>query len=468
MAYKKLIKVSNVCQLLPYPYFETTLTRNGITFTDNGDGTITANGTSVGFATFVFSKNFNFIAGNKYYVSTPYSIIAYKHSGTINYIQGNTLFTWGSNWESIQVYMQIVKGIAINNLTFKPQLFDLTEMYGAGHEPTTVEQFRQDFPEEMYDYSPHCWLTSYKRVLACKTKNLFDLNKLIGSEASGLTLTNDCGFRLHGISNDSYGYSKRYSLSIPKGTVVTLSSSYGYSNISDIIVGIVLYGEDYIVIAQNNSESIKTVTLTKNVAQICFMWISQSLSVGDEVDVKGINLQLELGSTATDYVPYGCLTTYQRNLTCKTKNLFDYSKVNNLMYIGGYSINQYFIKDGNKFTITYPMSRGATYLDCIIPLKAGSYTLSLFAFGIVSGATSGFFGLVKVEDDYEVQVYNKYKKIWYSSNDRQSYTMIIEEDGNYAVYAYAVSGVVPVDCSFWDIQLELGDTATNYVPYGHL
>lgn len=40
--------------------------------------------------------------------------------------------------------------------TIYPQLFDLTEMYGAGNEPTTVEQFRQDFPEEMYPYSPYC------------------------------------------------------------------------------------------------------------------------------------------------------------------------------------------------------------------------------------------------------------------------------------------------------------------------
>lgn len=155
--YKGRYKVSDVCQLMVYPYFETTLTRNGITFTDNGDGTITANGTSDGFATFVFSKNFNFIAGNKYYVSTPYSIIAYKDNGTMKYAQGNILFTWKSNWEIVQVYMQINKGITVSNLVFKPQLFDLTEMYGAGNEPTTVEEFREKFPNDLYPYQPYCW-----------------------------------------------------------------------------------------------------------------------------------------------------------------------------------------------------------------------------------------------------------------------------------------------------------------------
>ena len=39
--------------LLPYPYKDKTKTTNGVTFTDNGDGSITANGTATADATFV-------------------------------------------------------------------------------------------------------------------------------------------------------------------------------------------------------------------------------------------------------------------------------------------------------------------------------------------------------------------------------------------------------------------------------
>ena len=46
MAYKKLIKVSNVCQVLDKSKYYKTLTTNGVTFTNNGDGTITVNGTA--------------------------------------------------------------------------------------------------------------------------------------------------------------------------------------------------------------------------------------------------------------------------------------------------------------------------------------------------------------------------------------------------------------------------------------
>lgn len=45
--------------MLPYPYFETTLTTNGITFTDNGDGSITASGTASANALFNLKRRIN-------------------------------------------------------------------------------------------------------------------------------------------------------------------------------------------------------------------------------------------------------------------------------------------------------------------------------------------------------------------------------------------------------------------------
>ena len=55
------------------------------------------------------------------------------------------------------VFSRFNNGVIVSNITFKPQLFDLTEMYGAGNEPTTVEEFREKFPNELYPYSPYCW-----------------------------------------------------------------------------------------------------------------------------------------------------------------------------------------------------------------------------------------------------------------------------------------------------------------------
>ena len=42
--------------LIPYPYYETTKTENGITFTDNGDGSVTVNGTATADTWFILQS----------------------------------------------------------------------------------------------------------------------------------------------------------------------------------------------------------------------------------------------------------------------------------------------------------------------------------------------------------------------------------------------------------------------------
>lgn len=46
--------------LIPYPYVDTTVTRNGVTFTDNGDGSVTAQGTANRQAYFRLNQSSNF------------------------------------------------------------------------------------------------------------------------------------------------------------------------------------------------------------------------------------------------------------------------------------------------------------------------------------------------------------------------------------------------------------------------
>ena len=46
------------------------------------------------------------------------------------------------------------EGVICSNLVFKPQLFDLTEMFGAGNEPATTEEFWSYFDHKLYPYNP--------------------------------------------------------------------------------------------------------------------------------------------------------------------------------------------------------------------------------------------------------------------------------------------------------------------------
>ena len=88
-------------------------------------------------------------------------------------------------------------------------------MYGIGNEPTTVEQFRQDFPNEMYDYSPECW-KKFRRLKYIANKEPVQLlNKSEFRETyvnNGITYTNNGNgtFTLNGTTT-SAGWSSIYS-----------------------------------------------------------------------------------------------------------------------------------------------------------------------------------------------------------------------------------------------------------------
>jgi len=52
------------------------------------------------------------------------------------------------------IYQIIIQnGAGAVDLTFKPQMIDLTAIYGAGNEPTSVEQFKADYPLDYYAYN---------------------------------------------------------------------------------------------------------------------------------------------------------------------------------------------------------------------------------------------------------------------------------------------------------------------------
>ncbi len=122
----------NVCgkNLIPYPYKDTTKTLNGITFTDNGDGTITANGTATEEAVFYFNT-MNLSVGTYFLSGCP---VGGSHTSYRMQLADNTWETWfidlGNGTEVTldkkvsltQFRIYIAKGATVNNLVFHPQL----------------------------------------------------------------------------------------------------------------------------------------------------------------------------------------------------------------------------------------------------------------------------------------------------------------------------------------------------------
>lgn len=173
--YKELIKVSDVCQLLDKSKYPATTTVNGVTYTNNGDGIVTVSGTTTGRSAYILIEHVG-VVGHKYLVCgspvggsfNTYRLTANIHKDGI-YVNGFSDAGDGNISKVLEAYEEIsivvdIADVSDANLIFKPQLFDLTEMFGSGNEPKTIAEFKAKFPDELYPYSPNCWLTSYKNI----------------------------------------------------------------------------------------------------------------------------------------------------------------------------------------------------------------------------------------------------------------------------------------------------------------
>ena len=130
--------------LIPYPYAKTTETINGVTFTDNGNGTITAGGTATATIWYTIASGIKIVKGTTYNFScgtpvtgggTPISgggYIAYvslyadkDSTVTSQYAfppknTDNIVFT--ANYEYANVTIRIDSGSTVENVVFRPQL----------------------------------------------------------------------------------------------------------------------------------------------------------------------------------------------------------------------------------------------------------------------------------------------------------------------------------------------------------
>ena len=114
--------------ILPYPYVSKAPTINGITFTDNGDGTITANGTATGQAYFVLFQGV-FPIG-KYFLSgapkdgltTTFIYFSNGNYSLYKVDNGSGVAIDVTTEEKISVVINISKDTVVNNAVFKPML----------------------------------------------------------------------------------------------------------------------------------------------------------------------------------------------------------------------------------------------------------------------------------------------------------------------------------------------------------
>lgn len=319
--YKELIKVSDVCQLHSPKNFRSNSNFWNVSFESTDGKTWTVNGltsyTGVGRVFFQISDNAILLTKGHYYLlcGTTKDLLdgtAVSINDVSTGLIDGRIFQRTADTGYEFFYIAVGPNVTYENEIFKPQLFDLTEMYGAGNEPKTVAEFKQKFPDELYLYSPNCWITSYKTALIAQTKNLL---KITQSMCIDCTYKNDT--LKANITNDYYSWIRVTNL-FEIGKTYTVSWSTIYKKFTDSREGVVVWGksktapdedtyQEYVddITNGNYTFTIKEEDFS-SIEYVELRFFRQATAMTD-TESSITNIQVEEGSVATDYVPYGYL-----------------------------------------------------------------------------------------------------------------------------------------------------------------
>lgn len=338
-SYKSIMKVSDVCQLVDPKYIHTIVDR-GVTFTSNGDGSVTVNGTPTGeyYSVGTIALDTKSIKPNHQYLiydinNTPIIdqlIIANYVGGYVYKGIGNIYIFPEHDYTRLVWEVRVRLNQTANNIVVRPQLFDLTEMYGAGNEPKTVAEFKAKFPNDYYPYSPSCFVTSYDERMPCKTKNLFSSSTEVGTLEGGFGGPSVArnfeenkwyqGFATNGyygpwnvpdfdihpnslyVYSNGAGYGMSRAIKCEPNTKYFMSCSYSHISGGEGNVYLGYYDEGGNFISNLNMDKVYKITITtpSNCKWLIINFTTQGVGKAYFSDI-----QLVKGTTATDYVPYG-------------------------------------------------------------------------------------------------------------------------------------------------------------------
>ena len=494
ISFKKVIKVGEITQLFNKDKFLPSATNQTLTFTNNGDGSVTVSGVVVNTAQLIYniSNLKELVKGHKYLLSgCPKD--TYDHFFSLNvYNDDNRLLAmYYDNGPGLiftfdqEYYNRYIGGIYIYerhvgaevNRTYIPQLFDLTEMFGAGHEPATVAEFKAKFPEAYYPYQ-RAVLTVYNKVVRpCARKGevvqLFNKNKYSNTQTkSGITATNngDGSWTINGTATKS-NYINFYNYqinSIVGGHKILIcgnkeNSNFGMGLLNQSIkdtgtgaIGIFNQNaEKYWGIEWKSGAVINNVTITPQLFDLTAMY-----GAGNEPKTLA-DFRKDFPES---YYPYSPI---------QTKNLFDIRKYTGLINgrLGNES-GSFFIKNltQNSLTIRLGVYGSSGYLKEPIVLPAGTYTFScncnydaIYNRGgvhlNVGKKNEDNTRIISIKDGNFDQIHHLV--LTFTLAEETEVYLSLQGDGGPVNYTN-------LNNVFFNIQLEKGSVATDYVPHDYI
>lgn len=197
--------------LIPYPYADTTKTVNGVTFTDNGDGTITVNGTATDNAIFNL-KTITVEIGSNYFLSgcpstgSTTTYIVYAADGVYGYADAGAGKLINPASTNLSLSVLVYAGATLSNVVFRPML-------NAGTTALPYQPYFKGLKNASFEkiVSTGKNLVPYPYEKSTKTENgiTFTVNSDGSITANGTTTVNPSIFNLAKISLKAGTYALR-------------------------------------------------------------------------------------------------------------------------------------------------------------------------------------------------------------------------------------------------------------------
>lgn len=446
--------------LLTYPYINnidglelTTYTNNGITFTNVGDGTINVNGTATKDAKFLFRVQKDSISKNSllYFSGCPAGGSGTTYNLSLQFFKNNEIVrtyresgngiavNTQDNYDQILVQIYVASNLTVDNLIFKPQLernILATEFETPAVNPTTPLDIISlgDKTKNLFNKETcHC------NEIKAEPPTVIDINtytagvlwsdQLISLFKPNTTYTISCEIECVDVPSDDYTFNNGI-----LGFLIQSKVS-GYSSINALVTYQLVKGEIY--------HFSKTFTVPSNFSEGTYaMYIyrnSYKDSNGKIITASAIfkNVQIEEGSIATEYEPYG----YKIPIITRGKNVFDITKCNN-----------------------YDSTRNGIYMPESIDRYAIQGKISTLT-NMIAGRTY----VISAESSYSTGHFVYFRG---SSRVIQWGTPFIptQKDIDNDIIFYKHTESNPPDdnaknVTITNVQIEEGLTATNYEPY---
>ena len=301
--------------LIPYPYVNTTKTVNGVTLTDNGDGSITVNGTPTASISYylgqtpVTPSTSYILSGIEIGKNLAFMLLEYDKSGSkIGQTNSRSIsYTASSNAAYVRIYLDRVNsGTEIQETTVKPQL----EL------GTAATSFEVNKKIGTLDSESG----KYKIPIVQRGKNLFDISKVTSFVHIDYTTSRNTYSTISdGIVTSKIGlYAngaiwKDTKIKLPAGTY-TLSADCmadkdtGNKNVAVYVYNLTLgkrQGKTHILSSYRTWERLSSEIVLEEESEVAVL--IQGTGVKDDytdLQIKIKNVQLEIGSSATEYEPY--------------------------------------------------------------------------------------------------------------------------------------------------------------------